>query len=235
MKKLIVSLAACAAVMSTAQAQNSGITSPGTTIPNFDVQNVGPVLNELGITWQSGQAEGGQNYIVANVANVVNFMLAPTACRGANNTDCVGLNMVAIFDGSANAQTVHAFNYRYAFASAGIDPDGSAYLSRYEIADYGMPRGNLSTSIQVFAKQILMFSSELETARQTVSLEGFAEDMSSRQLNMQVREQVTGNEIHAQSPNDLHQLGLEQSANIVRQFIADKSAPRNKINNLNAE
>lgn len=208
------------------------ITTPQASIAQFSPETVGPVLNELGLFWQAQQSESGQTYIAASYGGVINFILSPTACRGAGGTDCVGLNMVSIFEGAANPQTVRAFNYRYAFASAGIDPSGAAYLSRYDLADYGIARGNLATSVMVFVNQVAMFANELETSQRTVSLDGYADDLASSSLNRQVRETLSGSEVHAVNSIERHQFGLEESAAIVRQFIRDETAPRNKIDNV---
>lgn len=234
MKKTISIIAAALAAFTGANAQDGAIANPASVIPNFDIQSVGPVLNEIGVAWEAGKAKNGQTYIAASVGGIV-FLLAPTACRGTAGSDCVGLQMLSLFDGTPNTQTVRAFNYRYPFATAGIDQSGVAFLSRYEISDYGMPRGNLATSIKVFVIQTNNLAKELDTARRTVSLEGFADDLASKQLNRQAREMLSGAEIHAVNAIDAHQLGLEESAAYVRAFIADKSAPRNKIKNIQAE
>lgn len=234
MKNALISLASAAILFGSASAQQI-ISNPTQTIANFDLANVGPVLNELGIAWQSGKTETGQTYIAASAGNSVNFIMAPAACRDQQVSDCVGINMVAIFDGQANPQTVQAFNYRYAFASAGLDPSGSAYLSRYDICDYGIPRGNLATSIMVFVNQVVMFGNELDSARRTVSLEGTADDLSARYLNGRGL-QALGVNIHDTSaPLDRHQNGLETGAVFVREFLRDKTVPRNKILNATAK
>lgn len=233
---IIGSIAAAASInLPQAVAQNSLVASPTSTIPNFDPQNIGPVLNEMGITWVQQQADNGKTYIVANVQNVLTFLMAPTVCRNGGVSDCIGLQMVAIFEGDANPQTVQAFNYRYNFATAGLNESGDAFLSRYEIADYGMPRGNLSTSIEVFANQILMFASELDTASRTVSMEGYADDLSASHLNRQVRESILGVEAAPIDPIEMHQRALEEGAVFVRHFLSDKSSPRNKIKNISSE
>lgn len=231
MKKVIAVICAGAAVLAAAHAQQ-GVANPKSVVANFDIESLGPVLNELGVAWQAQKNDKGQNYVIANAGGVLNFILAPTACRVDGKADCIGLNMLSIFDGAPNPQTVRAFNYRYAFARAGIDPSGAAYISRYEIADYGMPRGNLATSIQVFVIQAVALGSELETARRTVSLEGYADDLAAKELNRKGLTDMTGVEILATNPLERHQQGLEEGAAIVRQFILDKSAPRNKIDNI---
>lgn len=214
-------------------AQNTAplISNPQGSIADFSRDTVGPLLDELGLDWQAQTPQSGQPYITASYSGIINFILAPTACRGAAGDECVGLNMVAIFEGSANPQTVRAFNYRYAFASAGIDPSGAAYLSRYDLADYGIARGNLATSIQVFVNQVAMFASELDTAERTVSLEGYADDLASSALNRKGREALTGAEIHAANAIERHRFGLEDGAQAVRRFILDEAAPRTKIDN----
>ena len=236
MRKSFYALAASLTVgvfvsVSASAQQEASVSNPAARIAAFDVETVGPVLNELGINWQAQTTAGGQTYIAATVGGVINFLLAPTACRDADD-DCVGLNMMAIFEGNPNPQTVRAFNYRYAFASAGIDPSGAAYLSRYELADYGIARGNVATSIMVFVNQTAMFANELDTAQRTVSLEGYADDLASSSLNRQVRENLIGAKVQPANAVERHQLGLEDSAAAVRVFIRDQAAPRNKIENV---
>jgi len=232
MKKLIAMASAALFFGGVAHAQNGVISSPTSIIPNFDVQSIGPVLNEIGVAWQAQKTAEGTTYIAANVGGQVNFILAPAACRGEAQSDCVGLSMVALFDGQANPQTVQAFNYRYAFASAGLDPSGAAYISRYEIADFGTPRGNLATSIKVFANQVVRLGAELDSARRTVSLDGYADDLSASFLNKQGAMVVSGEQAHELSAVEQHQEGFELAAQQVKSLIANKNAPRNKISNI---
>lgn len=215
-----------------APVQTAPVTNPTSVISDFGIDKVGPILNELGVTWQSYTADNGQPFIDANFAGAVNFRLIPTACSGENFSKCVGLSMLAAYAGNANQQTVNAFNYRYAFASAGLDPSGSAYISRYEISDYGMPRGNLATSLMVFVQQTAYFADELSSAGQTVSLEGYADDLAASKLNRMAREEITGVREVAANPVQLHQQGIEEMADHVRHFVTDKSAPKNKISNI---
>jgi len=242
MKIFIASICASAALLSSASAQNSQITNsrapvanPTSVISEFSVESIGPILSELGVTWNAYEADGGQPYIDANFSGAVNFRLIPSSCRANGFKKCAGLSMLAGFSGQANAQTVNAFNYRYAFASAGLDPTGSAYLSRYEISDYGVARGNIATSFLVFIQQAAFFADELASARQTVSLEGYADDLSASSLNRQARENLTGVKITAANPIELHQQGFEELAEHVRVFISDQSAPKNKITNFSKQ
>ncbi len=239
MKVFVSAVCAASVFVSGAEAQNSQlsnsaspVTNPTTTMSEFSAQSLGPVLNELGVTWEAHSTENGQPYIDANFAGAVNFRLIPSACRKAGFVECTGLSMLSGFSGEANAQTVNAFNFRYAFASAGLDPSGSAYLSRYEISDYGVARGNVATSILVFVQQTAFLADELSSAKQTISLEGYADDLSASSLNRMGRETMTGVKVIAANPIELHQQGIEEAAEHVRHFINDKSAPKNKISNI---
>jgi hypothetical protein len=231
MKELSIVAAGAALLATAATAQTPPVSNPTTSLKSFDVQSVGAVLDELGAVWQAQQGNG-QTYLAANAGGDINFLLVPAACKGANQTQCVGLSMVAIFDGQANPQTVTAFNYRYAFASAGLDPSGSAYIKRYEISDFGMARGNLATSILVFVEQAKMLQQELSTSRRTVALEGYADDLSAGSLNRGGVETLTGVAAHAANPVDAHQIGLDEAADHIKFFIENKNAPRNKIENI---
>lgn len=238
MKSILVAAGASAlaiAAVSSAEAQNSmssgGLSNPTNVVRNFSVQTVGPVLNEIGVAWQVQTLSSGQQYIDAVYGDALRFVIFFTACQDGAGGSCVGMNSVAFFDASANAQTVQAFNFRYQFASTGIDPNGVAYISRYDIADYGIPRGNIASSVVNFAQLAAAFSQELETAHQTVSLEGYASDMAATHLNQQGFESLTGGEINQGQPLLRHEASFEDAAEMVQQLIKDKQVPHNKIDN----
>ncbi len=232
MKQFWAAVCAAMTAISGASAQSPSVANPNTILESFEVQALGAVLSELGAVWQASQGADGAPFIAANAGGEVVFFLQPTACRGANHTNCIGLSMVALFTGAADPQTVSAFNYRYAFASAGIDPAGNAYINRYEIADYGLPRGNLAMSILVFVEQIKMLRKELSLTGRTVSLEGEEEELTSAILNSIEAERLAGGDHLRAASVDDHQQALAESAQSVRRFIADDMLPRNKIDNL---
>lgn len=238
----VCAIAVIAVIASGAAAQNSladvntqeaPVSNPANAISNFDIQLVGPVLNELGVAWQSMQDGNGNPVIKANAAGQLIFYMQPTACRAANNTDCVGLATFAYFEGAVNAQTVRAFNDRYAFVSTGLmSSEGGAYISRYDIADYGIPRGNVASSVLNFLALADRFRSELQTASQTIAYEGYAADLSSALLNRESRKALTGEATLPKNVVERHQQGFEDSIEQILLMSADKSLPRNKIDNI---
>jgi hypothetical protein len=230
---IFAALAACAVLGATATAEQDIVSNPRGMVPNFDAQNVGPVLTELGAVWQEGVAGDGQRYIQASVGDGLYLNLIPAACEGDTGKNCVGLSTVAFFSSDAiNYQTIAAFNQRYRFAAAGIAADGkTAYISRYDIADYGIPRGNLASSVANLAYLASIFRQEIASAGKTVSLEGFAEDMSSRLLNARGVEAMGG----SVAALTRHQKAFEQSAEIIQILMLDKETPQNKIENIGAK
>ena len=166
--KPVFSVAALAALAmpSTATAQSEElISNPRGMIANFDIPNLGPVLTELGIVWQRKVNDSGRGFIAASVGGQLSFNLVPTACQGVNDTNCIGLILVSLHGGnSVNTQTVSAFNQAVPFTSAGmLGNNAGAFLTRYEISDYGIPRGNVASSVYNFVGAATGFKEQLDT------------------------------------------------------------------------
>lgn len=233
MKKFLAAGAAATALFGSAGAQQQDlISNPRGVISNFDVANIGPILTEMGAVWQQRKAESGQPYVAVSAGGELVLNVIPTACQGASFSNCVGMNTVALFSGSGiNYQTVAAFNQKYWFSTAGVAEDGSAaYISRYEISDYGISRGNVAASVVNLVVLADIFRQELSSASRTVSLEGYAEDLSARLLNSRGLAALGGD--NAIAPLTRHQAAMEETSELVLTLMADKNAPRNKIENL---
>lgn len=200
--------------------------------PNFDADTLMPILAELGLTAQKRTDDNGAVYIAANYNNALNFTLAPSACSDNNVRQCIGLTTFAYFSGgSINPQTVSAFNQKYAFISTGLLSDGGAYISRYDIADFGVPRGNIRSSIGNFVNLAARFSGELAGSGRTVSLEGFADDMASDTLN--TRQLVSFDAAQEPlTPAEMHEKAMAATPIMIREMAADPATPRNKIENV---
>jgi hypothetical protein len=234
MKKAFAAAAAIAAVFGAAQAQQDVVSNPRGMVSNFDIANVGPILTEMGAVWQQATAANGQPYLRVSAGGDLVLNVIPTACQGQNFTNCVGMNTVALFTGGGlNYQTIAAFNQKYWFSTAGVAPDGDgAYISRYDISDYGIPRGNVAASVLNLVVLADIFRQELSSAGKTVSLEGYADDMAARLLNGRGLQALAG--AGALQEVTKHQIAMEESAEIVTILFKDQSAPTNKIVNINA-
>jgi hypothetical protein len=232
MNRIFAAVCASVAAVSGASAQDGPVSNPTAMIADFDPSLIGPVLNELGIVWRQFEADNGQPYIDANYRGEFLFRLLPTACQTPGYKDCVGLSMTAVFDGRANPQTVTAFNYLYSFASVGLTPQGEAFIVRYDIADYGVPRGNVASSVLNFISQAFKLRDELASARQTVAQQGYSEDFSAAYMNRLTLDAMAGGRAIPTGTAELHRQAMEETAANIRAFIADKSMRRNKIQNI---
>ncbi|NHK29409.1 YbjN domain-containing protein [Parvularcula flava] len=207
------------------------ISDAGKLMYDYDVENIVPILQELGLKWQGRTAPQGQKVIIAEAPSGMSFVLMPTACKNGVAAGCVGVSMTAVFGGDIDQRTVTSFNYRYPFTSAGIEEGGSAFINRYEISDYGMPRGNFVTSLSVFLVQAEMLQESLVTATTTVSQKSYLGDLSANGLNLQ---QVFADEGAAQLAGisaSSHQASLETTAEFVRVLVeADRQTPGKIVN-----
>ena len=207
---------------------NGLVSNPATLIPNFDAEHIGPILTELQFLWQSRQTQEGQPYILVNANPETVFVLSPLVCQGPGDTECVGLQMVSVFDGPADEEALRAFNNRYPFASVNINEVGNAYLNRYDVADYGIPRGNLATIIDTFASLSDIYQST--GASETASLWGdetkrrvdAAQHVSSMARAISQTDGPSAKTARAQTEAAFHLTSLMRAPDL----------PRNKIDNV---
>lgn len=224
MKKILtIACAAMAFAVSPVMAQSnalggSGMTDARKIINDFDVETLMPILGEMGISYEGRTSPNGEKLLLATAPNGLKFILSPTACQAGANDGCVGLSMAALF-GEADQRTVNAFNYRYVFSSAGVDPSGKAYLSRYEICDYGTAKGTLIVSMNVFLSQAKYFYDTLRTSTNTVSLEASPQDFAANALN-------------GAAIGQTHEASLERNADLIRVLVAAEEKNPGKIANF---
>ena len=216
-----------------ARASDDFVDNPRGVIRNFDADHIGGILTDLGIVWQARQSGEGRPFIAASLGQNLSFNIYPSACQGADGrSDCVGAHYVALFNGvDANRQTVTAFNQAFPFTSAGVTQAGAAYISRYEIADYGIARGNFASSLASFLFLSERFKNEIASARKTVALEGTPEDMAARFLNGQGA-QALGVRADSNMIGGMHRQAFDETVNIIRILEQQDAAPKNKIRNL---
>ena len=236
-RTLFAAIAGISAITGAAEAQESLISNPRGTVANFDVANIGPVLTELGIVWQAAQTADGKPFIRASVGQNEAFNIVPHACADrATSTGCVGANFFILYDGlNPNPQTVSAFNQNIPFVSAGVFSGSSvAFISRYEIADFGIPRGNVASSIGNFLYAARQFRSQLSGAN-TVSLDGYADDMIASGLNAKSADAISVSAPSPKTTDMLHRAGFADAPLVMKQMLETQAAPVNKITNIIAD
>ena len=246
MKSILGSIAAGAAVTllgASALAQSNSlatgtaskaapVSNPSQTLTSLHAEAIIPVLVELGIEHQGATLPNGQKVILATADNGLRFQVTPTACDETASL-CKGVNFLALFNTRAQERVISSFNYRYAFVSTGLDQQQNAYISRYDIADYGMPKGNLAVSVKTFLYMASLFDRHLFEATNTVSLDASHGDMAEHGLNMQ---QVLADRSLADATGlslASHRVSLETLPDVVDTFVrADALAPGRIVNEV---
>jgi len=155
MRFALACLGLCLAAPAAAQDINA-VTGRTGLVTNFDLPTLTRILRELKLPHQVAPGTNGR-FINIGFANGVRATLGRNACR-ADGLTCKGLTITARF-GAGKAgwseleklRRANSFNARNSFIKAGVDGEGQFYLIRYELADFGVSRGAVATSLLVFA------------------------------------------------------------------------------------
>jgi len=149
-KSLIAVLSAAALCVAPAFAQQPDpVSRPRDIISSYALENVIPVLNELG--FQSTQSEANGARAVTATRNGRTILVLETVCKQPGS--CAGLWMIALINDSVSAETVNAFNSATRTVRASTT-NNALYLDRYLIGDYGAARGSLAVNFEVFVQSI---------------------------------------------------------------------------------
>lgn len=162
-KSLFAAVAAAALSIASAIApafaqQQDPVSRPRDIISSYALENVVPVLNELG--FQTTQSEANGARAVTATRNGRTLLVLETVC--AQPGSCAGLWMIALINESVSTETTNAFNSATRTVRASTT-NGALYLDRYLIGDYGAARGSLAVNFEVFAQSIdlwFQFSSQ---------------------------------------------------------------------------
>lgn len=156
--------AACAAPA--ASAQNNTMFDGTTMMRGFTVSGLAQLATDLGLTSRSLVYNNGAAGLEITTPEGYQFYMQPTAC----NPQCAGLYVHALFGPSSNTtvSALNSFNEARAAAKA-YTSNQSIILSRYIIADYGTPRGNIAIEFGTFVSLGVTFADYLQRGVGTVS------------------------------------------------------------------
>ena len=237
-KASVAALAVLGLALGGAQAQSNSlkkkdvpVSNPGELLPSLHAEAVVSVLDEMGIEYQGATLPNGQKVLLAKAKNGIKFQLTPTACD-KGGLRCRGISMVALFKSNAPDRAISAFDQHYVFVSAGMQDEGVAYLTRYDLADFGIPKGNLAVSLMNYVHMATIFDRHLYEATNTVALPS-ASDLSGESLNMKA---ILASSDLANSlgySEESHQVSFELLPDVVNTFVkADDLAPGRLVNSV---
>ncbi len=242
MKNLVLAALAAVVMVGEANAQanalgtSSGIRNPSAPLTSLHAEALIPVIQQMGLELDGVTLPAGERVLLVKAKDGTQFQITPMACDDRGR--CRGMHLVTLFQTDVDHRAVAAFNYRYAFVSAGVSGDNVAYLSRYEVADYGMPRGNVAVTIRLFLETAAMFSEQLAAATGDLQKPPAADDLSANGLNMQSLWSTAPQFGDAApiAPKHPHVISFEETARVVETFVrAEAIYPGRIVNPIEQE
>ncbi|MEM1379998.1 MAG: YbjN domain-containing protein [Pseudomonadota bacterium] len=245
MKSLVLAAAALAGVaaagMAPASAQaealrtSTKIRNPSAPLTSLHAEALIPIVSQLGHKYEGVMLPGGEKALLVETDAGARFQITPMACDPSGR--CRGMHMVSMFQTEVDRRTVMAFNDRYAFVSAGMSSDELAYLARYEIADYGLPRGNIAVSINVFLETANLFAEHLARATGDLKQAPQASDLAANGLNTQgLMKSVSlhsGGDVPESVAAHPHAMSFEVTNGIVETYVrAEQVYPGRIVNHI---
>lgn len=236
-RNLFLAVAAVALQIGAAGAQSNAlgtagqIRNPSAPLTSLHAEALIPVLSQMGLQYEGATLPNGERALLVTTQGGTRFQITPMACDRSSR--CRGMHFVSMFETSADPRTVAAFNDRYAFVSAGMSDGDVAYLARYEIADFGMPRGNVAVSIEVFLETADLFTEHLRNAATGLRQEPDGSDLSANGLNMGslMRSVSLGSAQRQAVPHD-HAVSFEATHDIVDTFVRAEAIYPGRIVNV---
>ncbi len=129
---------------------------------SWDANRVIALATEVGDTGSLVAGDDGDPSSVGIVTSSgLKYVISPTACVQGT---CYGFQLIAEFDGSVTAEQMNEFNLDRSFTKSYVD-EGNAYLTRYEVCDYGIPKGNFAADMTNFEAVAATFETYLSTGK----------------------------------------------------------------------
>jgi hypothetical protein len=216
----------------TASDTTTKIRNPSAPLTSLHAEALVPILSQMGLSYEGVTLPRGDRALLVSAPGGQRFQITPMACDSQNR--CRGMHFVTLFETGADRRTVAAFNERYAFVSAGVSADNIAYLTRYELADYGIPRGNVAVAIDVFLKTSDLFAEHLKDGPKGLRQAPDGSDLAANALNR--RSLALAVPVAAEGglpPLHGHATSFEETLYIVETYVrAEKIYPGRIVNSL---
>ena len=134
-------------------------------LPTFNYATVETVLTQIGARFER-RGTADRPILGITFPNNRRAAIVFGNCE-RQGAACKAISIQAVWNRPAGAaaarlaDSIQAFNRRYAFSRAYLTADGRPALQRYLTADYGFIRGDLAVNLLVFATQSDRFAAEV--------------------------------------------------------------------------
>jgi hypothetical protein len=152
------SIFAAAALLAGSYVSAANAQDGNTIITAFTLENARSAAAAVNIPAVIENNQGmGQRIVVGTTTGGLKFFGVLTACATPPETKCAGMMLVSAFTGAPPADALHKFDSEHPFTSTFIE-GGDTFLVRYEIADFGIPFGNIASNFSNFASTVEQLS-----------------------------------------------------------------------------
>ncbi|WP_438727128.1 hypothetical protein ACR9YC_10070 [Parasphingorhabdus sp. DH2-15] len=151
----------CTPAVASAQASSADNLKQKKIVKALDAKSIEPVLKTITGNHLLLVDANGNHYISATATNGLKFEIFFHGCDNAaaveiEDMKCRGMNLISIWE-SGNAPekvaaSIPSFLRENPIVNAGSLEDGSFYVTRYVIADYGTAQGNLLSEMANFVR-----------------------------------------------------------------------------------
>ncbi|NHK29114.1 hypothetical protein FF098_014420 [Parvularcula flava] len=205
MNKLAVTLsAACMAVAgmvmpASAQMNSLGASSDASMIYDFSASNLLPILTANGYTYEVGTIMEREAVLAINGADRV--ILMPVVC--GDGSRCLGLAMLAFFQGGLSLEGNNQYNNGFFFAHAEKWEEDTV-IERYLITDYGYSVKTMGVDLAVFFDSVAKYRDF-----SSVSVEASFGDDASTDGKIGNALSATSGEGHDSLKNDIRRAAID--------------------------
>lgn len=152
-----------------AQAQTGQLLeNPNEIVNGYSATALTPILDALGRTYTIQTSDDGIQYLEVNSEQGLPYLMIPAAC-GDTGT-CLGLKITATFSQGVPPGLIMLYDYNQDFVSAGLNPDtGETFVTRYELSQFGTPKGNIVSSLVNFETALTLFVLRIQQIQQAAA------------------------------------------------------------------
>lgn len=159
-------LASSSASLALAQPADISTINQSEIIPYLNSKTVEPALKTVTGNHLASINAQQQEFITATATNGLQFEIRFTNCEGEKPIKCKAMGLLSTWEKPKKAKKLNkqiaAFLIDHPLSNAGVLDDGSPYVYRHVIADFGAPQGNLVSEFANFIRDMTSFGIQLQ-------------------------------------------------------------------------
>ena len=163
---------ACAALGLALITQNAAVAAPVDAhqiVASFTLENLATAAAGVGYKFEALADSNGTKALGVTAPDGLKFIAQPSACQKPGQQSCAGLTIFALWSGATPSDLLDRFNLHHTFTSV-FNATSNTILQRYEIADFGIPIGNVASNFANFDKMAQLLVTFVKSGGASASL-----------------------------------------------------------------